>query len=194
MTFLTYAGAIQIWFALYPFAKRVTNYPQIVLAVPFGGGVFLTLQSLGLDLFALDVGGFWAATSLAGAAMTWPVLFDYVSACRDTADDFKAGVKGMAVRFRNSTAFISILGSLQVGLLASTGLWAGFGKVYYMVACGGNAFLMGAMAMTAGHERSRVCTWWYTYGGLLVGGVTSVGLMGEYVQKSRKEVGDGEMQ
>ena len=43
---------IPLLFALYPFAKRVTYYPQVVLGFPFAWAIFMSCAALNVDPFA----------------------------------------------------------------------------------------------------------------------------------------------
>ena len=94
----------------------------------------MAAASLGMDPFTTSATGF-----LFMSHYIWTTIFDYVNACQDTADDIKAGVRSMAVRYQNTGLFISTLGAAQVGCLAATGILAGFSPVYMVGAVGGNA-------------------------------------------------------
>lgn len=185
---LLHAVAIQSLVSVYPLSKRVTDFPQLVLSVPLAWAIVMSCASLGVDPFTAG------NTAVAGATGTlvlshaiWIVVFDYVNACQDTPDDVRAGVRSMAVRYRHTEAFIGVLGTAQVACLLATGLLAGLGPLYFVGACGGNAALLLAMAMTAKRSRPESCAWWFSYGSLLVGGTTVLGLGAEYVSKLRRQ-------
>lgn len=99
----------------------------------------MAAASVGLNPF--DVSSLSIAGSTAALTMShyiWTTVFDYVNACQDTPDDEKAGVRSMAVRYQDTTAFIATLGAAQVGCLVLAGVLAGFSPVYFVGAVGGN--------------------------------------------------------
>ncbi|KAG9252366.1 UbiA prenyltransferase family-domain-containing protein [Emericellopsis atlantica] len=175
MLALAYAVPIQLSVSLYPLAKRHTDFPQLVLSAPIAGGVLMAAASLGMDPFTTSATGF-----LFMSHYIWTTIFDYVNACQDTADDIKAGVRSMAVRYQNTSLFISTLGAAQVGCLAATGILAGFSPVYMIGAVGGNALWLATMVMTVKRTRPDICAWWFSWGGLLVSGTTVAALFAEY--------------
>ncbi|KAF3766658.1 putative UbiA family prenyltransferase, partial [Cryphonectria parasitica EP155] len=178
---LGYAVPIQLVVSLYPLCKRFTDFPQLVLSAPIAGGVLMAAASVGLDPFdmsSLAIAG--ATASLTLSHYIWTTIFDYVNACQDTPDDVKAGVRSMAVRYHNTTAFISTLGAAQVACLAVTGVLGGFSPIYWVGAVGGNAMWLTIMARTVKRSRPDVCGWWFAWGGLIVSGTTGAALFAEY--------------
>lgn len=121
------------WYSKRSLTDR-NSFPQLILSAPIAGGVLMAAASLGLDPFSSAATGF-----LFMSHYIWTTIFDYVNACQDTEDDVKAGVRSMAVRYRDTTAFISVLGAAQVGCLVATGVMAGLSPVYMTIAAGGNA-------------------------------------------------------
>ncbi len=78
--------------ALYPLAKRVTWWPQIVLGVTFGWGAPMG--------FAAAAGGLhWPALWLYLAAIFWILGYDTIYAHQDREDDALIGVKSTARLF-----------------------------------------------------------------------------------------------
>jgi 4-hydroxybenzoate polyprenyltransferase len=85
---------------LYPLAKRVTWWPQIVLGVTFGWGALLGYA-------AADGHLGWPALSLYGAAILWILGYDTIYAHQDREDDALIGVKSTARLFgRNTRALL----------------------------------------------------------------------------------------
>ncbi|KAK7748760.1 hypothetical protein SLS53_000784 [Cytospora paraplurivora] len=120
--------------------KRFTDFPQLILSAPIASGLLMAAASVGLDPFdtsSLAVAG--ATASLTLSHYIWTTIFDYVNACQDTNDDIEAGVRSMAVRYKDTKAFITTLGSAQVGCLLLTGILGGFSPIYFIGAAGGNA-------------------------------------------------------
>jgi len=85
---------------LYPLAKRVTWWPQIVLGVTFGWGALLGYA-------AADGHLGWPALLLYGAAILWILGYDTIYAHQDREDDALIGVKSTARLFgRNTRALL----------------------------------------------------------------------------------------
>lgn len=83
-----------------------------------------------------------ATASLTASHYIWTIIFDYVNACQDTADDIQAGVRSMAVRYQDTDAFITTLGTAQVACLLLAGILAEFSPAYFILAVGGNAICL----------------------------------------------------
>lgn len=109
---------------LYPLAKLVTDFPQVVLSVPLAWGILMACSALGVDAFTAPGAVVGATSCLIASNMPWMILLDYVNGCRDSTDDVKAGVRSMAVRYGNTAAFISVLSTARVSLLIATGILA----------------------------------------------------------------------
>jgi 4-hydroxybenzoate polyprenyltransferase len=113
--------------ALYPLAKRVTWWPQLVMGFTFGFGA-----PLGYAAGAGRLDAAWAV--LYGAAILWDLGFDTIYAHQDREDDALAGVKSTARLFGNWTApFLAVCYGGAVLLLAVAGHFAGLGTWFYPV-------------------------------------------------------------
>jgi 4-hydroxybenzoate polyprenyltransferase len=77
---------------IYPFAKRVTSWPQAVLGLAFAYGALLgwTAQAGALG---------WPALFLYLAAIFWTIGYDTIYALQDKRDDAIAGVRSTALLF-----------------------------------------------------------------------------------------------
>ena len=120
--------------ALYPFMKRYTHLPQLVLGAAFGWAVPMAFSAVtgAVPLLA------WL---LFAATLTWALVYDTEYAMVDRDDDLKIGVKSTAILFgRHDRLIIGLLQLLMLGLLAAVGRLAGLGLFYY-------AALAGAAAM-----------------------------------------------
>ncbi len=98
---LSFAGAALA--ALYPFSKRYTNLPQVMLGAAFGWSIPMafaavqgTVPALGWLLFLANV--------------LWSTIYDTEYAMVDRADDIKAGARSTAILFGD--ADLPILGVL----------------------------------------------------------------------------------
>jgi 4-hydroxybenzoate polyprenyltransferase len=100
--------------ALYPLAKRLTWWPQLVLGLVFGWGA-----PMGYAAASNGLG--WAVVPLYLAAIFWIVGYDTVYAHQDREDDALVGVKSTARLFGERTRPLLILcyGAMLLLLAAS---------------------------------------------------------------------------
>lgn len=167
-------------FALYPFGKRFTNYPQLILGFPFAGGIILPCHALGVDPFATNELA-TATVCLCLSNVFWTMIYDTIYAHQDLKDDLKAGVKSMAVRYQNSTkSLCAVLGFCQVVLLASVGKSLNFSWVYYAIVCFGTALCLFSMVTMVDLKSPASCAWFFQTDFWLVGGSISGGMLAEY--------------
>lgn len=102
--------------ALYPFCKRFTQLPQLVLGVAFSMGMLMAFT-------ALEQGLPWYAWVLFFANLLWTVAYDTEYAMADRADDVKIGIKSTAILFGNwDRLIIGLLQLATLGLLSWVGL------------------------------------------------------------------------
>ena len=107
------AAAVAI---LYPFCKRFTQLPQVVLGVAFSFGILMPFT-------ALDQGLPLAAWLLFAANICWTVAYDTEYAMADRDDDVKIGVKSTAILFGGfDRVAIGLLQLITLGLLS----WLGY--------------------------------------------------------------------
>ncbi len=122
--------------AVYPFMKRVTHLPQLVLGMAFGWAVPMAFTALTGSV--PETG--WL---LFIAAVVWALIYDTEYAMVDREDDIKIGVKSTAILFGEyDRLMIGLLQALMIGLLLLVGVRAGLGPYYYGgVAAGALLFL-----------------------------------------------------
>ncbi|KAF4629454.1 hypothetical protein G7Y89_g8695 [Cudoniella acicularis] len=86
--------------AVYPYMKRVTYYPQVILGLSLSWGTFLGCGAMGIDPLTLILNepfGYGAAILCIFATnIVWIVKNDMIYAHRDLEDDIKAGILSMA--------------------------------------------------------------------------------------------------
>lgn len=124
---LSFGGAALA--ALYPFTKRYTHFPQVVLGVAFAWAVPMA--------FAAQTGGVPAAAWLVFlATVVWAVVYDTMYAMADRKDDLEIGVKSTAV-FTGEYDLVFILGFelLFYASLIAVGIAFGLGAAYYIGLC-----------------------------------------------------------
>lgn len=103
-TILLSFGAIVV-VAIYPFMKRFTNLPQLVLGIAFSWGILMA--------FTAQAGSIpQAAYLLFVANCLWTVAYDTQYAMVDREFDIQIGVKSTAILFGDADKLI--IGSLQV--------------------------------------------------------------------------------
>jgi 4-hydroxybenzoate polyprenyltransferase len=111
--------------ALYPLAKRVTWWPQLMMGFTFGFGA-----PLGYAAGTGRVDAAWAV--LYGAAILWDLGFDTIYAHQDREDDAMVGVRSTARLFGDRTAgFLAVCYGGVVALLAIAGWLAGLHAWFY---------------------------------------------------------------
>ena len=110
--------------AIYPFMKRITYWPQIVLGLAFSWGALMGWPAL----FArLDP----PAIMLYAGAIAWVIGYDTIYAHQDRDDDALIGIKSTALLFRERTKpMLAICYVLAVVLIAIAGWSAGAGVIF----------------------------------------------------------------
>jgi 4-hydroxybenzoate polyprenyltransferase len=167
-------------FCIYALLKRVTYYPQVELGVAFAWAIFSSVAVLGGDPF--DEHARAPTLALFGANILWTIIYDTIYAHQDIADDEKAGVKGMALKFRDSTKGLSsALTVILLTLLTLCGVWAGFSPVYFVGTVGGVAASMSYYIWDVELKEPQSCGAWFHAQFWLVGGGFVSGFMGEYM-------------
>ena len=113
--------------AVYPFAKRVTDWPQAVLGLAFNWGALLG--------WAAATGGLGlAALALYAAGVAWTLGYDTVYALQDKEDDALIGVRSTALLLgaRARLGIAAFYGS-ATAMLALAGALASLGWPFYAV-------------------------------------------------------------
>jgi 4-hydroxybenzoate polyprenyltransferase len=113
--------------ALYPLAKRVTWWPQLVMGFTFGFGAPMGYAAAhGPGLAA------WAA--IYGAAIAWDLGFDTIYGFQDIEDDALAGIRSTSRRFAHAPRrFLGACYAAAVALLALAGWLAGAGAWFWVL-------------------------------------------------------------
>tara|TARA_R110001592_G_scaffold136029_1_gene352731 strand:- start:612 stop:1541 length:930 start_codon:yes stop_codon:yes gene_type:complete len=111
--------------ALYPFAKRVTYWPQFVLGLTFNWGALVG--------WAAVTGGLEApAVLLYAAGLLWTMGYDTIYAHQDKEDDVLVGVKSTALKFGDATGpWLAAFYGGTITLLAAAGIHAALHPVYF---------------------------------------------------------------
>ena len=123
--FTVYIGFLSLAVvAVYPFMKRITYWPQIVLGLAFSWGALMgwpaTFGRLDLPAFLLYAG-----------AISWVIGYDTIYAHQDREDDALIGIKSTALLFGERTkSMLALFYALVVALIALAGWRAGGGVVF----------------------------------------------------------------
>ncbi|KAH8777637.1 putative 4-hydroxybenzoate polyprenyl transferase [Diaporthe sp. PMI_573] len=179
-----YAATSLVLFVVYALMKRVTYYPQLVLGVAFAWALFFSVAALG----AADTPGgimmLGSTLTLFGANVLWTVTYDTIYAHQDIADDEQAGVKGMALRFRNSTkALAGVLTIAKLVLLTFCGIRAESSVIYFLGTVGGVAAAMAYYIWDVDLASPERCGQWFHKQLFLVGTAFMSGMAGEHVKR-----------
>ncbi|NVN85148.1 MAG: 4-hydroxybenzoate octaprenyltransferase [Rhodopseudomonas sp.] len=99
--------------AAYPFMKRITYWPQVVLGLAFSWGA---LMGFAVTLARIDV----AALFLYAGSIAWVIGYDTIYAHQDSEDDLLIGIKSTALLFgaRTTPALMAFYG-LAVALIGA---------------------------------------------------------------------------
>lgn len=137
--------------ALYPLAKRVTDWPQAVL-----GLVFSWAAPTG---YAAATGGLgWPALALWAAGFFWIFGYDTIYAHQDRKDDAAIGVRSSALRLGAGTAqFLTLCYAAMMGLLVVAGLLAGL-SWYFLPALLLPAALLARQVLTLDIDDPERCS------------------------------------
>lgn len=167
---------------VYALMKRVTYYPQVVLGFPFAWAIFIALGTLRID--PLSQTHLPATLALFAAIVLWTITYDTIYAHQDVEDDEKAGVKGMALRFRHSTKLLAAcLTVTQLIMLALCGWYAGLGPLYFIGTVGGVAAAMTYFIYDVDLSRPESCGAWFHDQFWLVGAGFVLGFALEYTAR-----------
>ena len=117
--------------ASYPFMKRYTHMPQLVLGMAFGWAVPMAFTALQNQTPPV-------AWVLFAATVIWALIYDTMYAMVDREDDLKVGIKSTAILFgRFDRLAIGLLQLLMLALLWQVGEMAGRGVTYQAALVGG---------------------------------------------------------
>ena len=168
--------------AIYPFLKRITHYPQVLLGFMNSWGIVVAFPSLGIDMFTSEA-RIAAAACMTISVISWTALNDTIYAFQDLIDDLKAGVKSMAVRHNNHAKLLfGGLATIQVLALLLVGFVLGTGVMYYIGVLAVSALLSVVIAMVD-LEEPKSCAWWFHGGCHLVGIATVCAFFSEYTRR-----------
>lgn len=148
-------NAMTIWLSLaalalawvYPFMKRVTHLPQVVLGAAFGWSIPMAYaavsESLPLSCWLLFL-----------ANICWTVAYDTLYAMVDRDDDLKIGIKSTAVLFgRHDKLIVGLLQFATLLLMVWMGYLMQLGGAFYWSLLLAGALFIHQQKQVAGRDR-----------------------------------------
>jgi 4-hydroxybenzoate polyprenyltransferase len=112
--------------AVYPFMKRITWWPQVVLGLAFSWGA---LMGFAVILGRIDA----AALALYAGSIAWVIGYDTIYAHQDTEDDALIGIKSTARLFGARTGLaLNVFYGLAVVLIGAALAIAGAGALAWV--------------------------------------------------------------
>jgi 4-hydroxybenzoate polyprenyltransferase len=122
--------------AVYPFMKRFTHLPQVMLGAAFGWAVPMSFMALNGSIPLM-------AWLLFVATVIWALIYDTQYAMVDREDDLKIGIKSSAILFgRYDNLIVGLLQVVMLMLLFLVGMMAERGLFYQLgLLAGGGLFL-----------------------------------------------------
>jgi 4-hydroxybenzoate polyprenyltransferase len=112
--------------AIYPFMKRITYWPQLVLGLAFNWGALLGFAALTNELGS-------AALCLYVGGVCWTLAYDTIYAHQDKEDDLLIGVKSTALRLGAATKpWLLLFFLLAVVFIDLAGIFAGASAIFHL--------------------------------------------------------------
>jgi 4-hydroxybenzoate polyprenyltransferase len=120
---LSFGGVVLA--AIYPFMKRYTHMPQIVLGLAFGWAVPMAFAAQTNSVPKI-------AWLIYVVTVIWSVIYDTMYAMADREEDLKIGVKSTAILFADADrAILGVLQAMMLFALYLVGGQAQLGVAYY---------------------------------------------------------------
>ncbi len=111
--FCVYLSFIALFLILiYPFMKRVTYLPQVILGLAYNFGIIMAYGAVQQHISLISI-SWWLLAAL------WTVAYDTMYALADVKDDLISGIKSTAVLFGSQV--LNIISGLQIICF----IWAG---------------------------------------------------------------------
>lgn len=142
---LSVAGLALAW--VYPFVKRVSHLPQVVLGAAFGWSIPMAFAAVSESLPA-------ECWLLFAVNIVWSVVYDTQYAMVDRNDDLKIGVKSTAILFgRFDKMIIGILQLVMILMLLLIGLMVNLSGIFYWSLLLAGALFVHQQRLMADRER-----------------------------------------
>lgn len=158
---------------IYPFMKRYTHLPQVILGAAFSWSIPMAFVATGQPLD-------WLVWALYFANLAWTVAYDTEYAMVDKNDDIKVGVKSTAILFGQYDKLIIML--LQVSclsLLTAVAIWLKLSWPFYLALVVSVGLFLYQHRLIKDRERS-LCFKAFLHNHY-VGLVFAIGIIGHYI-------------
>jgi 4-hydroxybenzoate polyprenyltransferase len=176
---LAFAGAALA--ASYPFFKRVTHVPQVVLGIAFGWGIPMAFAA---ETGAVPAIAWWFLL----INTVWSVIYDTLYAMVDREDDLAVGVKSTAILFgRLDVAITAGLMAVMTVMLLLAGAWLWLSWPWYAGIAA--AVLLWARQIASVRSRDREACFRAFLNNNQVGLVLFLGLLFHYVLAGAYSIG-----
>ncbi len=157
----------------YPFFKRFTHLPQVVLGIAFGWGIPMAFAAENETVPLLA----WA---LLAVNTVWSVIYDTLYAMVDREDDLAVGIKSTAILFgRHDVLVTGILMLLMISMLAAIGAWQGLSWPWFVSIF--VATILFARQLYTVRDRGRDDCFRAFLNNNWVGAILFLGLLGHFV-------------
>ncbi len=134
---------------IYPFLKRMTHLPQLVLGIAFSWGVPMAYAA---SQGSVSVNGWF----IFFIACIWPVAYDTLYAMVDRSDDLRIGVKSTAILFGNQDIrIVALLHGIMLLLLITLGVSLSLQLYYYLGLLGATIIMLYQQYLIKDREPQR---------------------------------------
>lgn len=146
---------------LYPFAKRFTAFPQLIMGFGFSMSVFMALKVIGVNL-SPGSEDFWSAIFLGVVLMLLVTIANVVYTFPDARNDASVGGKSMALIMTNRPkTWLWIMIAIVEVLLWKIGNLSDYSIFYNIISCGGSFFALSTMLALVDLRVIADCQWWF---------------------------------
>lgn len=138
--------------SVYPFMKRYTNLPQIVLGAAFSWAIPMAFMAVNQNVPVL-------AWVLFAANLIWTVAYDTMYAMVDRDDDLKIGVKSTAILFGKwDLHIIALLNITFIAMMAAVGVTFDLNLAFWCGLLAASVLLVKQQYAIRNRDRDR-CFW-----------------------------------
>ena len=167
---LAFIGAVLA--STYPFFKRFTHLPQVVLGIAFGWGIPMAFAA---ENSAVPLVAWW----LLAVNTLWSVIYDTLYAMVDREDDIAVGIKSTAILFGRFDILITgILMLLMILMLIALGMWLGLSWPWFVATL--ISAVLFARQLVVVRERDRDACFHAFLNNNWVGITIFIGLLGHF--------------
>ncbi|EED16253.1 prenyltransferase, putative [Talaromyces stipitatus ATCC 10500] len=166
---------------LYPYGKRFTSFPQLIMGFGFAVSVFMASMVIGIDV-SPGSEHFVSTLYMALVSMHIVTIANVIYSYQDMRDDAKAGIKSMPLVIGDRPKmWLSMMTAATEILLWKVGNRNDYSILYYIISCGGSFFLLSVMLALVDLRVAADCEWWFRRGAMGSVAVIVSGLYLEYV-------------